>query len=165
MNFAAKIVKLSFLSILLAGAAGVAFAQSNSVVGEWKNGSVGSVQYKDRVSGSTTPGRGSVFTYRFLPNGNYEFTGYMQSTMYNCTTTLFNQITGRYSVVGSEIQLSPARDLWKSTNSCAASGNRQQTKVPVKKSLEFEIRTDEYGAELLCLSENGSETCFRKAVD
>lgn len=162
MNYAAKIVTLSFLSILLAGAV---FAQSDPVVGEWNNGSVGSVQYKDRVTGSTTPGRGSVFTYRFLPNGNYEFTGYMQSTMYNCTTTLFNQITGRYTVVGSEIQLSPARDLWKSTNSCAASGNRQQTKEPVKKSLNFELRTDEYGAELLCLSENGSETCFRKAVD
>lgn len=162
MNYAAKIVTLSFLSILLAGAV---FAQSDPVVGEWKNGSVGSVQYKDRVTGSTTPGRGSVFTYRFLPNGNYEFTGYMQSTMYNCTTTLFNQITGRYTVVGSEIQLSPARDLWKSTNSCTASGNRQQTKEPVKKSLNFELRTDEYGAELLCLSENGSETCFRKAVD
>ncbi|HMO79795.1 MAG TPA: hypothetical protein PKD24_03305 [Pyrinomonadaceae bacterium] len=162
MNYAAKVVTLSFLSILLAGAV---FAQSDPVVGEWKNGSVGSVQYKDRVTGSTTPGRGSVFTYRFLSNGNYEFTGYMQSTMYNCTTTLFNQITGRYTVVGSEIQLSPSRDLWKSTNSCAKGGNRQQTKVPVKKSLDFEIRTDEYGAELLCLSENGSETCFRKAVD
>lgn len=137
-------------------------AQSSNVIGEWKNGSIGSIQYKDRVTGSTTPGRGSTFTYKFLANGSYEFVGYMQTTMYNCTTTLFNQITGKYSVVGSTIHLNPARDFWKSTNSCAASGNRQQTKTPVKKSLTYEIREDEYGAELLCLTEENNETCFRR---
>jgi hypothetical protein len=139
-----------------------ALGQSSEVTGYWKNGSVGSIQYQNRVTGATKSGRGSLFTYKFLPNGNYEFIGYMEVTMYNCTTTLFNQITGKYSVEGSTINLAPSRDFWKNTNSCAASGNKQRTQTPKRKSLEFQTKDDEYGNQLLCLSEAGNETCYRQ---
>lgn len=139
-----------------------ALGQSSEVSGYWKNGSVGSIQYQNRVTGATKSGRGSLFTYRFLPNGNYEFIGYMEVTMYNCTTTLFNQITGKYAVDGSTINLNPSRDFWKNTNSCAASGNKQLTQTPKRKSLEFQIKDDEYGRQLLCVYEGEVETCYRK---
>jgi len=139
-----------------------AFGQANELTGSWKNGSVGMISYQNRVTGSTKPGRGSIFSYKFNPNGTYEFVGYMEVTMYNCTTTLFNNITGRYSVEGSTVHLNPSRDFWKNTNSCAASGNKQTTKAPTRKTLQFERRSDEYGGQLLCLSEGGSETCYRK---
>ncbi len=138
------------------------FAQQSELVGSWKNGSVGMISYQNRTTGATKPGRGSIFTYKFLPNGNYEFVGYMESTMYNCTTTLFNDIKGKYRVEGNILHLSPTRDFWKSGNSCAASANKEQTKTPVKKSMTFETREDDYGATLLCLTEGESETCFRR---
>ena len=162
MGLGKKIIVVSLLLFTFTVSASTAQAQSARVVGEWKNGSIGAIGYKDRVTGSTTPGRGSVFTYKFLANGNYEFVGYMQTTMYSCTTTLFNQITGKYRVEGSTIHLNSARDFWKSTNSCAPSANKQQTKVPTRRSVEFELRTDEYGAELLCLIEDSGESCFRR---
>ena len=137
-----------------------AFAQD--ITGTWKNGSVGTIQYQNRVTGSTKPGRGSMFWYKFLPNGNYEFVGYMEVTMYNCTTTLFNEIQGRYTVDGSTISLNPTRDFWKNTNSCAASGNKETTKTPTKKSLQFELRQDEYGSELICLNDGTGATCYRR---
>lgn len=157
-------MKKALFTIAICAVAFVAqtFAQSNEIIGSWKNGSVGSIQYQNRVTGATKPGRGSLFWYKFLPNGNYEFVGYMEVSMYNCTTTLFNQITGKYSVDGSTISLNPTRDFWKNTNSCAASGNKETTKAPTRKSLEFATRTDEYGAELLCLTDGGAETCYRK---
>jgi len=139
-----------------------AFGQASELTGSWKNGSVGTISYQNRVTGSTKPGRGSIFSYKFNPNGTYEFVGYMEVTMYNCTTILFNNITGRYSVEGSTVHLNPSRDFWKNTNSCAASGNKQTTKAPTRKTLQFERRSDEYGGQLLCLSEGGSETCYRK---
>ena len=147
--------------VILAVQAYSAFGQTSEVVGSWKNGSVGMISYQNRVTGSTKPGRSSIFTYKFNPNGTYEFIGYMELTMYSCTTTLFNQITGRYSVDGSTIDLNPSRDFWKNTNSCAASGNKQQTKTPTPKSLEFQVRNDKYGSRLLCLTEGGSETCYK----
>lgn len=139
-----------------------AFGQASEVVGSWKNGSVGSIQYQNQVTGATKSGRGSIFTYKFLPNGSYEFIGYMEMNMYNCNNTLFNQITGKYSVEGSTILLNPAKDFWKSTNSCAASGNKQQNKVPTKKTLEFQTKDDEYGNQLLCLTDGEAETCYRR---
>lgn len=152
---------LSIFLVLVAAQAYSAFGQ-NELVGSWKNSSVGMIQYQNRTTGATKPGRGSIFTYKLNANGTYEFVGYMETTMYNCTTTLFNQIAGRYTVNGSTISFSPSKDFWKNTNSCAPNSNKQQNKVPAKKTAEFEIREDEYGKTLLCLNEGSGETCYRK---
>lgn len=157
-----SILWLAILLVLVVAHVFTAFGQTGEVVGSWKNGSVGMISYQNRTTGSTKPGRGSIFTYKFLPNGTYEFVGYMETTMYNCTTTLFNQINGKYTVSGSTISLNPSRDFWKSGNSCAASGSKQQTKTPTKKTLEFEVREDEYGKTLLCLNDGTGETCYRR---
>src|SRR3982751_2492516 len=79
------------------------FAQSSSILGSWKSGSVGSIQYQNQYTGATRTGRSSLFWYKFLPGGSYEFVGYMEINMYNCSTTIFNQINGKYSVDGSKI--------------------------------------------------------------
>jgi hypothetical protein len=153
---------LTIFMVIVAVQVYSAYGQSSEIGGYWKSGSVGSIQYQNQVTGAVKSGRGSLFTYKFLPNGNYEFIGYMEMNLYNCNNTLFNQITGKYSVAGSNIFLSPTRDFWKSTNSCAASGNKQQTKAPTKKVLEFRTKTDDYGKRLLCLSEGEGETCYQK---
>ncbi|HBE83577.1 MAG TPA: hypothetical protein PLN05_04905 [Pyrinomonadaceae bacterium] len=159
-------LSLVFWLAMFVGIVGIevisAFGQNAALVGTWTNGSVGSIQYKDRVTGSTSPGRGSHFSYKFFANGSYEFVGYMESTMYSCRSTLFNQITGKYRVDGSTIDLDPARDFWKSTNSCAASGNKQTAKTPVRKTVEFRQTMDDYGATLLCLNDGTGETCYRR---
>ncbi len=138
------------------------FGHSSDIIGSWKNGSVGMISYQNRTTGATKPGRGSIFTYKFNANGTYEFVGYMETTMYNCTTTLFNQIAGRYTVDGSTISLNPSKDFWKNTNSCAPSSNKQQNKVPTRLSLSYERRQDEYGKELLCITAKEGETCYRR---
>jgi hypothetical protein len=150
--------KLLLAVALFASLSFTAFAQD--IVGTWKDGSVGSVQYQNQVTGATRNGRSHIFGYKFLPNGEYTFIGYMEMNMYSCTTTIFNQITGKYSVGGSTINLNPARDYWKSTNSCAASGNKETTKTPTKKSLQFERKLDDYGQPILCIQDGEANTCY-----
>src|SRR5215203_1421084 len=53
------------------------------------------------VTGQTKNNRGKTFSYNFAADGTYTFVGYMESTMFGCTTALFNQINGRYMVDGS----------------------------------------------------------------
>ena len=152
---------LAIFGILIAVQAYSTFGQTNAgIVGSWKDGSVGSVQYQNQVTGATRNGRSHVFSYKFLPNGNYEFVGYMEINNYGCASTLFNQITGKYSVDGSTIYLNPSRDFWRSGNSCAASGNKETTKAPVKKTLEFERKEDSYGQPILCLQDGEANTCY-----
>jgi hypothetical protein len=148
--------------VIVAVQAYSAFGQTSDILGSWKNGSVGMIQYQNRTTGATKPGRGSIFTYKFNPNGTYEYIGYMEFTMYNCTTTYFNSIAGRYTVSGSNINLSPSKDFWKHTNSCAASSNKEQNRVPKKLSLSYERKQDEYAKEQLCITAKEGETCYRK---
>lgn len=151
---------LAIFGILIAVQAYSSFGQSADIVGSWKDGSVGSIQYQNQVTGATRSGRSHIFTYKFLANGNYEFVGYMEINNYGCASTLFNQITGKYTVDGSTIYLNPARDFWRSGNSCAASGNKESSKAPVKKTLEFERKEDEYGRQLLCIQDGEANTCY-----
>jgi hypothetical protein len=88
--------------------------------------------------------------------------GYMESTMFGCTTSLFNETNGRYMVDGTTIFLSPSRDVWKNMYSCFPNSNRSETKAPTKKSLEFSFKTDEYGKEFICLNDAAVETCYRR---
>jgi hypothetical protein len=141
------------------------FGQASQIVGKWEDGNVGLIQYQNQVTGATRNGRSSYFAYKFLANGNYEFVGLMEFNMYNCTTSYFNQVNGKYTIDGATIDLNPTRDFWKSTNSCAASGNKEVTKTPTRTSLEFVRKTDDYGNRLLCLTSSEGETCYKQAKE
>jgi len=134
----------------------------DSVVGYWKTGGVGTINEVNTVTGQTKNRRGQMFSYKFAADGTYTFVGYMESTMFGCTTGLFNEINGRYTVEGTTIVLNPSRDFWQNTYSCFPNSNRSQTKTPTKKSLEFGFKTDQYGKDFICLSDAGVETCYRR---
>jgi len=140
----------------------VAASAQRSVVGDWKTGGLGTIDEVNTVTGQTKNRRGNTFSYKFAADGTYSFTGYMESTMFGCTTSLFNEINGRYMVDGTTIFLNPARDLWRNMYSCFPNSNKSQTKTPTKKSLEFGFKTDQYGKEFICLSDAGVETCYRR---
>ena len=133
-----------------------------SVVGYWQTGGVGTINEVNTVTGQTKNRRGQTCSYTFAADGTYSFVGYMESTMFGCTTGLFNEINGRYMVDGTTIFLNPSRDFWSNTYSCFPNSNRSQTKVPTKKSLEFGFKTDEYGKDFICLNDAGVETCYRR---
>ncbi|HEY7784231.1 MAG TPA: hypothetical protein VIB00_05875 [Pyrinomonadaceae bacterium] len=140
----------------------VTASAQRSVVGYWQTGGVGMINEVNTVTGQTKNNRGKTFSYKFATDGTYTFVGYMESTMFGCTTSLFNEINGRYLVDGTTIFLNPSRDFWKNTYSCFPTSNRSQTKPPTKKSLEFGFKTDEYGKEFICLNDAGVETCYRR---
>jgi hypothetical protein len=157
--------KLMFSFVLVLGiivSQTVRASAQRSVVGDWKTGGVGTINEVNTVTGQTKNRRGQTFSYKFEADGTYTFTGYMESTMFGCTTSLFNEISGRYLVDGTTIFLNPSRDLWRNMYSCSPNSNRSQTKTPTKKSLEFSFKTDEYGKDFICLSDAGVETCYRQ---
>jgi hypothetical protein len=157
-----KLISSIFLIIgIVAAQAFTAFAQDD-VIGYWKTGGLGMMQERNTVTGATKNNRGTSFSYKFAANGTYQFIGYMESTMFGCTTALFNQIDGKYSVDGSTINLNPSKDFWRNTYSCFPNNNKQQNKTPTRKTLEFGHKTDEYCKLFLCLNDAGTETCYRQ---
>ena len=154
---------LGFVLVLgITVALGVTVSAQRSVVGNWKTGGLGMINEINTVTGQTKNNRGTTFSYKFAADGTYTFVGYMESTMFGCTTGLFNEINGRYMVDGTTIFLKPSRDFWKNTYSCFPNSNRSQTKDPTKKSLEFGFKKDQYGKDFICLNDAGVETCYRR---
>ena len=157
-------VKLMLGFVLVLGVVvtlGVTVSAQRSVVGYWRTGGVGTINEVNTVTGQTKNNRGTTFSYKFAADGTYTFVGYMESTMFGCTTSLFNEINGRYMVDGTTIFLNPSRDAWKNMYSCYPNSNKSQLKTPTKKSLEFRFKTDEYGKDFICLKDADVETCYR----
>ena len=140
----------------VAGASG-----GESLVGSWRASELGMISYQNSVTGASRPGRGTTMQYRFLPGGRYEYNGYLETTVYNCTTTIFNPIAGTYRVEGDRLTLMPKTNKWQQRNNCASSMNKE---LPGKLDPEtYAIRfTNEAGVRRLCLtSAKGNEVCYR----
>jgi len=155
---------LSFVLVLgIIVSQGVTVSAQRSVLGYWKTGGLGMINEVNTSTGQTKNRRGQMFSYNFAADGSYTFHGYMESTMFGCTTALFQEVTGRYLVDAGSIFLKPSRDTWRNSYSCFPNQNRTQEKpTPAEKSLGFGFKTDEYGKGLICLNDAGVETCYRR---
>lgn len=155
--------KFLFLFFTLFFVAGTLSAQNkSSIIGSWSDSSVGAINYQNQTTGALKNGRGSSFTYKFNADGTFEYVGYMEVTTYNCTTSLFNHKTGRYVLDGTALTLKPAKDHWKNTNSCAASGNSEKDKAPVVETMEWQVGKDDNGKSVLVLDKGKGAMVFRR---
>ncbi|HEX8354306.1 MAG TPA: hypothetical protein VF611_15460 [Pyrinomonadaceae bacterium] len=141
--------------------AGASAAGGGGLVGSWRSSELGMIGYQNSVTGATRPGRGTTMQYRFLPGGRYEYNGYLETTMYNCTTTLFNPAAGTYRVEGDRLTLAPRTSKWQQRNNCAASMNKELPGKLDPETYTFRF-TNEAGVRRLCLtSPKGGEVCYR----
>jgi hypothetical protein len=132
------------------------------IVGVWETGGMSMMADRNRVTGSITPSNGSTMKYVFTANGRFEFVGYMQSTQYGCTTTLFNDKRGKYEIQGSQITLIPNKNFWRKQNSCAPNSDQEKNYTLEQETFELRAKTDEYGKQFICLANAKGETCYRR---
>jgi hypothetical protein len=137
--------------------------------GKWFEGSSSILQEKNTFTGAVASRYGSSIGYTFEPDGTFRFAGLMKSTMYGCTTTLWNDRRGSYSVEGDVITMRMTKDYWFNNNSCSASSTKEQNKPLVTKTYNYEIGVRE-GRTWLCMRETGKTskediTCFPRTDD
>ena len=145
-----------------AGEGAAAAAGAAELFGSWRTSQLSMLVYRNQVTGSTTPGSGTSMQYRFHPDGRFEYNGYLQSTVYNCTTTLFNPMAGTYRVEGSRLTLTPRANVWRMTNNCAPNSNKESAgkMETVVYQLSFK---QEGGRHFLCLAgADGKGACYQK---
>ncbi len=135
---------------------------SGGIVGTWTNGNFSLISEKNLSNGAIASRGGSTFKYVFNSNGTFEFIGLANSTMYGCTTSLFNDKRGKYEVNGSTITLVPTKNFWRKQNRCAPNSNSEQNYKLDRETFELRTKTDEYGRSLICLADAKGESCYRK---
>jgi len=136
---------------------------SGEIVGTWTNGGMSLLLERNTVTGATTPLNGSTFKYVFTAGGNFEAIGLIQSTVYGCTTSLFNDKRGKYEINGSQITLVPNKNFWRNTYSCSPQSNKERDYVLERETIEWRTKTDEYGKSYICLANAKGESCYRRA--
>lgn len=132
------------------------------LVGSWRTGRVSLLQYRERTTGSTTPANGSSFSYRIQADGRFEFAGLLQTTMYNCTTSLFNLKRGLVRVEGTRLTLVPQENKWKNEFSCASQRNHEKAGKTDEETYTWRIKEEDGRASLCLTPAGGEESCFRK---
>ena len=155
---------ISLLLLLMFLLAGNLFAQKvpGGLVGEWRNGRVSMMQDKNLTTGQMTASNGSTFSYKFSADGSFQFVGYIKSTMYGCTTDLFNDKRGTVEIDGDRITLVPSKNYWKNTYSCSPKSNKERDYTLERETFTWRTTTDEYGKPFVCLANAKGETCYRK---
>lgn len=134
---------------------------ASSLVGSWRSSEMGMISYQNTITGSQRPGRGTTMQYKFLPGGRFEYNGYLETTMYNCTTTLFNPAAGTYSVEGNRLTIFPKTSKWQQTNNCASSMNKTQPGKLDPETYTFRFSNEQGGRRLCLTSSKGNEVCYR----
>jgi hypothetical protein len=132
------------------------------LVGKWSNGNVSSIGEKNLYTGQITASNGTIVWYKFYADGRFEHVGYMKSTMFGCTTDLFNDKRGRVEVSGNQITFIPTKNFWRNTYSCSPQSNKERDYVLERETYTFSTKTDEYGKQLICLANAKGERCFRR---
>ena len=117
---------------------------------------------KNRITGSVTPSNGATFKYVFHANGAFEFTVFMQSTMYGCTTSLFQDKRSKYRVSGNEITLSLSKNFWRNHYRRLPASNKEREYYLDAEKYTFRMKTDEYGKSHVCLADAKDETCCKR---
>jgi hypothetical protein len=137
-------------------------AAPSGIIGTWTNGNVSTLQEKNLTTGAIASRGGSTFKYVFTADGRFEFVGLMQSTVYGCTTSLFNDKRGKYEINGSNITFIPSKNFWRNTYSCSPASNKERDYVLDRETYQFRTKTDEYGKTLVCLANAKGESCYRR---
>jgi hypothetical protein len=115
----------------------------------WYSGTVSSIYFHDRATGSWNQPSGTGVGYGFLPDGRYRKGVLLQSSLYNCTMTFFAYNEGTMTVEGNKIVLYPTYGRIKSLDNCVASNNYEKPDELKQETILWELRTDEYGVETL----------------
>ncbi len=154
-----NICRLLLLSALALAAEQTA---SHSLIGHWTNGRLSTIQYRDVYTGVAKPPSGNHFAYEFRADGTYTFTGLMQNTVYNCTSTMFGEESGTYELnaARSEVALHPQKNPFRMTNSCAPSANREAPGKLNERSYRFVINGSQL--ELTAPSDRTVQTFLRQ---
>ena len=129
---------------------------ANAPLGRWTDGYISSIQYKNAYTGVSAPTNGRSFAYDFKADGTYSFTGLMQSVVYNCTTSMFSNETGSYTISGDTISLKPERNPYRMTNNCAPLSNREGPGKLNNRTLRFRIVSENGRRYLELRSEDGA---------
>jgi hypothetical protein len=127
------------------------------LVGKWSSSRLSMINYRDRTSGSFAPPSGSIFSYTIAADGTFEFSGYMQSSLYHCTIVIFRWQRGTLAADGQRLTLTPREGKLYYKDSCRAGSEKEKAAVDEPARYGFAIETEGTHTVLVMKKANGED--------
>jgi hypothetical protein len=153
---------IALIVFAIAALTAVSNAQSVDLTGTWLTGGLSTTDDVNTVTGARTSSNGNTMKYDFKADGRFAFVGYLQSTMYGCTTALFQDKQGKYSLEGDQLTLTLTKNFWSNTYSCAPRSNKERDYTLGTEVYRVSNKSDEYGKQYICLANEKGESCYRR---
>jgi hypothetical protein len=132
------------------------------LVGQWiaRRGSGSS--YYNPNSGSYGAPNGTADSYSFFADGRYEHALLIQNSLYNCTIRLFGRETGRVTVDGQTLDITPGPGTFEYQDNCRPHLNSK--KVTHERGQHWQWRVVREGdAVKLCVrDQDGASACYTR---
>lgn len=128
--------------------------------GEWRYGSISSVNYYDPATGAWGAPSGTGIYFTLSPDGNYERSSLLQVTTYSCESYVFIWEVGTVAVAASQITFQPSQSAVKSQQ-CSADHTSETRNTVEPETFAWSVGPDDYGETLLTLTyANGEEAHY-----
>ncbi|MBX7173893.1 MAG: hypothetical protein K1X72_23185 [Pyrinomonadaceae bacterium] len=137
---------------------------SANLVGTWVARRGSGSGYINPNTGATNGPNATVHSYTFRSNGTFEYAILMQSSLYQCTTTINGYEAGAFQANDSAIGFVTKKATKSYKDSCRPNLNSNgAAEIPAPKKLYYRFARDEQNNLNLCLSdEAGRSSCFVK---
>lgn len=127
------------------------------LVGKWSSSRLSMINYRDRYSGRFAPPSGSIFSYTIAADGTFEFSGYLQSSLYHCTIVIFRWQRGTLAADGQSLTLTPREGKQHYKDSCRAGSESEKAAVDEPARYSFTIETEGAHTVLVMKKANGED--------
>lgn len=132
------------------------------LVGEWiaRRGSGGS--YVNPSTGQSSGPNATIESYKIFADGSYEHSILMQSSLYNCTTTIVGREVGPIMVQESSFTITPQPGTLDSKNTCSPHLDEHKKTTFPPKTLSWRLERGEFGLQLCLQNADGASACYLK---
>lgn len=131
------------------------------LAGTWSSGNVSGIRYKNLTNGDLSDVSGNMSEYIVSAKGDIQYTGYLSTTIYSCSTRLFFTKKGKISISGSTITFDYKTGERDYQNSCNASLSGVKPIPPQRKTVSFTLERSAQQVKL-CTVDEGVQTCLYK---
>lgn len=132
------------------------------LVGEWITRRGSGSSYINPNTGQTSAPNATIDSYKIFADGTYEHSMLMQSSLYNCATTILGRETGPINVQSSTFVITPRPGTLDYKSSCSPSMNNVKQTNFEPQTYSWRIQRNEYGLQLCLQRSDGASACYQK---
>lgn len=132
----------------------------SELVGEWQARRGSGSSYYNPNSGSYSAPNATIDSYKFFADGTYEHAMLMTNSLYNCTIRVFGRETGKTSINGNNLTITPGPGTLEYTDNCRPQMNSKKATQMDQKNWQWEIGRDEQGIKLCVRDAQGASACY-----